>query len=314
MSSDHNLSGQKYQHRLLTADMSERASVLLTTLKTVWFNSGSRCNFSCQNCYMESSPDNDRLDYLESEDITPYLDEIEVDFPAVDQVGITGGEPFLNPAIISIIKLVLSRGLSLLILSNGAAPLKRALPRLLPLWDQYGSKLVVRISLDHYTAQLHDRQRGTGSFDQAIATIVQLAQHNCHFTIATRSQSGESPAAIQYHFKQMLADYAITFDPFVSDNLTIFPEMDSSAVDDLPEISTDCWNKIERKPAELMCASSRMVIKRRGEQQPVVTACTLLPYQSQFELGSTLKEGVRPVYLNHPFCAQFCVLGGASCK
>jgi len=31
----------------------------------------------------------------------------------------------------------------------------------------------------------------------------------------------------------------------------------------------------------------------------------------QFELGSTLSEASRPVALNHPHCAKFCVLGGA---
>ena len=30
--------------------------------------------------------------------------------------------------------------------------------------------------------------------------------------------------------------------------------------------------------------------------------------------GSTLAEASRDVALNHPFCAQFCVLGGASCS
>jgi hypothetical protein len=57
-----------------------------------------------------------------------------------------------------------------------------------------------------------------------------------------------------------------------------------------------------------------MVIKRKGAAGPVVVACTLLPYDPQFELGSTLAEASRAVALNHPFCAQFCVLGGASCS
>jgi hypothetical protein len=46
----------------------------------------------------------------------------------------------------------------------------------------------------------------------------------------------------------------------------------------------------------------------------VVVACTLLPYAPGFELGTTLREAARPVALNHPHCARFCVLGGASCS
>jgi len=62
-----------------------------------------------------------------------------------------------------------------------------------------------------------------------------------------------------------------------------------------------------------MCATSRMVVKRKGAERPAVVACTLLPYDPQFELGATLGEALRPVALNHPHCARFCVLGGASC-
>ena len=57
-----------------------------------------------------------------------------------------------------------------------------------------------------------------------------------------------------------------------------------------------------------------MVVKRRGAAAPAVVACTLLPYDPQFELGATLAEAARPVALNHPHCAKFCVLGGAACS
>jgi hypothetical protein len=54
-------------------------------------------------------------------------------------------------------------------------------------------------------------------------------------------------------------------------------------------------------------------VKRKGATAPAVLACTLLAYDPQFELGATLAEASRPVALNHPHCARFCVLGGASC-
>jgi hypothetical protein len=57
-----------------------------------------------------------------------------------------------------------------------------------------------------------------------------------------------------------------------------------------------------------------MVVKRRGAARPAVLACTLLAYDTRFELGETLAEASREVTLNHPHCAQFCVLGGASCS
>ena len=64
----------------------------------------------------------------------------------------------------------------------------------------------------------------------------------------------------------------------------------------------------------MMCASSRMVLKRKGQPKPVVVACTLTPYDPQFELGGSLNQALGTVALNHPHCAKFCVLGGASCS
>jgi hypothetical protein len=62
-----------------------------------------------------------------------------------------------------------------------------------------------------------------------------------------------------------------------------------------------------------MCETSRMVVHRRGEAAPRVVACTLQPYEAGFDLGADLTSAARPVTLNHPYCARFCVFGGASC-
>ena len=57
-----------------------------------------------------------------------------------------------------------------------------------------------------------------------------------------------------------------------------------------------------------------MFVKRKGETIPHFAACTLLPYELQFDIGGTLKEASQIVALNHPHCARFGVLGGASCS
>jgi len=92
----------------------------------------------------------------------------------------------------------------------------------------------------------------------------------------------------------------------------LLPEMDASA--DVPEITEACWGLLGVDPGHMMCASSRMVIKRQGAARPVVVPCTLLPYGRQFELGAALDQARGPVRLNHPHCAKFCVLGGGSCS
>jgi hypothetical protein len=88
--------------------------------------------------------------------------------------------------------------------------------------------------------------------------------------------------------------------------------MDARA--DVPEISTGCWDILHVDPGSMMCATSRMVVKAKGAAAPHVVACTLLPYDERFALGPTLADAGGRVMLNHPHCARFCVLGGASCS
>ena len=94
--------------------------------------------------------------------------------------------------------------------------------------------------------------------------------------------------------------------------LVLFPEMDETK--DVAEISHGCWDVLGKSPADIMCATSRMVVHRKGEAAPSVAACTLIPYDPGFDMGASLAEALRPVSLNHPHCARFCVLGGASCS
>ena len=83
---------------------------------------------------------------------------------------------------------------------------------------------------------------------------------------------------------------------------------------DVPEITTACWGILDVSPDAMMCASSRMVLKRRGTDKTIVVPCTLLPYDERFEMGETLAEAAADVALNHPHCAKFCVLGGGACS
>ncbi len=83
---------------------------------------------------------------------------------------------------------------------------------------------------------------------------------------------------------------------------------------DVPEITEACWNILGVDPGSVMYATSRMVVKRKGEDHPVVLPCTLLPYDPRFEMGRTLGEATGTVNLNHPHCARFCVLGRGSCS
>src|SRR5262245_51128899 len=93
-----------------TAKGERRAAVTLERLETLWFNTGTLCNIACQNCYIESTPRNDRLAYLTLADVTRYLDEIEFLDAPVSLIGFTGGEPFMNAGFPAMLEEALRRG------------------------------------------------------------------------------------------------------------------------------------------------------------------------------------------------------------
>ena len=297
-----------------TAKGETRASVDFRTLETLWFNTGTLCNIECANCYIESSPANDRLVYLTEADVAPYLDEIDQMGTGPIEIGFTGGEPYMNPAMNRLTEMALERGHDVLILTNAMKPMMRPHVQagLLDLKERFGERLTLRISIDHYTAERHDAERGTGSFQATCEGVRWLAENGFRLAAAGRSMWDEDEAAARAGFAQLFAELGADIPAEDRSRLVIFPEMDTGG--DPPEITTQCWSILSKDPASIMCASSRMVVKRKGAPRPAALSCTLLPYDEAFEMGRTLEESLKPVKLKHKFCAQFCVLGGASCS
>ena len=115
----------KFSDPDLTAKGEKRARVALRALLTLWINTGSLCNITCRNCYIESSPENDRLAYITRAEAAAYLDEIVRDRWPVREIGFTGGEPFMNPDIVALLGDALDRGFSVLVLTNAMQPMMR---------------------------------------------------------------------------------------------------------------------------------------------------------------------------------------------
>lgn len=301
---------EKFKDMYKTAKGEDRAFVELKQLDTLWFNTGTLCNLACKNCYIESSPKNDRLVYLTAQDIKPYLDEIKSNQLETKMIGLTGGEPFLNPHIIEILELILSYELEVLVLTNANRVLKRHHMALLELKDKYQDQLHLRISLDHHSQEIHDQERGAGAFAKTIIEMQWLSENGFNISLASRSLSEETQETSLEMHKKLLDENNIKIN--LNEKLVIFPEMKSGR--ELPEITTACWGILNKRPEDQMCANERMVVKRKGDEKPIIMPCTLLAYDEQFIMGTSLEKASDKVYLNHPFCAEFCVLGGASCS
>ncbi|MBZ0215032.1 MAG: radical SAM protein [Fimbriimonadaceae bacterium] len=307
--------------RTLTDEV--RASVDFRALETLWINTGTLCNIACVNCYIDSSPVNDRLAFISAPEAASFFDEIGTLDLATREIGFTGGEPFMNPDMIAMTRDALTRGFSVLILTNAMQPMQRPQVKsgLLALKDTFGERLSLRVSLDHHTQRLHETERGPNTWSKTLDGLDWLTVNGFRFSIAGRTCWGETESSERAGYGRFFRERGYRLDETNPADLVLFPEMDSRL--DIPEITTSCWSLLNVDPDAMMCATSRMVVKHRGEDKPSLMPCTLLPYDRHFRMGATLAESREKdggnfrsgaVKLNHPHCARFCVLGGGSCS
>ena len=218
----------------------------------------------------------------------------------------------MNPQIIATIEQCLARGFSTLVLTNAMRPMMKLAAPLLELRQRFGERLVLRVSLDHYRSELHEQERGKHTWLPTMRGMHWLANNGFQVHVAGRLRWGDAEPEMRLGYAALFGREQIGIDAQDPGQLVLFPEMDESAV--VPEITTDCWAILHKEPGEVMCASARMVLKRKGQARASVVACTLLPHSAGFDTGPELADALGPVKLNHPHCAKFCVLGGGRCS
>jgi molybdenum cofactor biosynthesis enzyme MoaA len=300
---------EKFTQKYTTKEGQDRAYIKFTGLKTLWFNTGTLCNLSCEGCYIESSPINNKLLYLDLKDVEKYLEQMKIDNLSCDNIGITGGEPFMNKDIIPILKLCIKEKYNILVLTNAMQPMLNKINELIK-FSNY-DKLTLRVSLDHYSKKQHEQIRGQNTWDKAIKGIRWLIHNNFKISIASRIINKDEKL-VRKGFAKFFKDNNFKIDAYNKTELLLFPEMDLN--NDTPEITTDCWDILNNNPKNMMCSNSRMIVKRREDSETHVVSCTLIPFERDFSFGSNLKNSFKNIYLNHPFCSKFCVLGGANCS
>ena len=188
-------------------------------------------------------------------------------------IGFTGGEPFMNPELPAMLEDALCRGFDALVLTNAMKPMTKRRAALLRLRRRYGERLTIRVSIDHYGRRVHEEERGRRSWQPTIDGLQWLARNGFAVHVASRRLSGESEAEIRAGFARLFAELEVAIDADDPVRLMVFPEIDAAA--EVPEITEACWGILGKSPQSVMCASARMVVKRKGAARPAVLACTL---------------------------------------
>ncbi len=131
----------------------------------LWAYTNFDCNLACAYCCAESSPraPSRRLEL-------DVAREVFAEFSALGgkELFLTGGEPFMHPQLGELV--AAAEGLERTILTN-AMVFGRG--RRLQTLEEMDRSVVLQVSLDSATAELHDKQRGAGSWSRALTGIGQ---------------------------------------------------------------------------------------------------------------------------------------------
>lgn len=130
----------------------------------LWIYTNFHCNLACDYCCVSSSP-RAQPRTLPLEDFTRLV--AEASGTGVAEVFLTGGEPFLLLDLDERIR-VATAAFPVTVLTNAMVWTGERRRRLETLPRK---RLTLQISLDSATAELHDRHRGDGSFERALAGI-----------------------------------------------------------------------------------------------------------------------------------------------
>ncbi len=291
---------------LYTAQGESRGFIQPQKLTELWFHTGSNCNLQCPFCFEGSAPGDKRLAAPDLKDIYPFLQEAK-EF-SVQRIGFTGGEPFVNKHIFDLLDASLDEA-PCLVLTNGTTPLHKALPKL-KTFSTSPHALSFRISLDAPQAEIHDKNRGEGSFSKALTGLAALYDMGFEVSVAHQQQESVSAQEMQEAFAAQFRAYALP------ENIALvsFPNLlQPCASPNVPHISENCMTQyktsVERE--SFMCNYSKMVVKQ--QERMAVYACTLVDDDLAYDLGSSLTQAMQyRVMLRHHRCYS-CFVCGTSC-
>lgn len=144
-------------------------------------NLTNKCNTWCRYCFQKSGPSG--TDCIKAKDIQRILEFFrERQDGGEKYLQITGGEPFLHPDIFEIIKLALLFGYTIRIQTNGILLNRMTEEQMVILSSD---QILVKVSLDGWNAETHERWRARGSFNKVVSGIKRLRKYNRNIGIKT---------------------------------------------------------------------------------------------------------------------------------
>jgi molybdenum cofactor biosynthesis enzyme MoaA len=278
----------------------------LDALDTLWFQvGGTLCNLACTHCFVSCSPTNHTHEMMSLDEILPFLEEGAS--LGVKEYYFTGGEPFLNPEMESILEATLRVGPATT-LTNGLLLDPARCERLAGLARSSPYSLDFRVSMDGFSAETNDPIRGEGTFERILGGIANLiaAGLNPVITVTEVHHENGSDTGKQRFF-ELLGDLGIA-----KPRLKILPVFRIGAEAERSG-AYESWQQlrqgdlVDQDLDHLQCSSCRMVTDQG------VWVCPILVNEPGGRMGQRLADTLGSFRLDHPACWT-CHVYGVSCK
>ena len=298
-------------------------------LEDLWVMQGSLCDLKCTHCYTASSPTNDRLEQIAFEELKPHLDTAAR--YGVSKIYFTGGEVFVNRDVLQgkarrneefVASLRYALEIAPVeILTNARRYLRNHFEVLDELRREHGDRLQLRITLESPRAEEHNRIRGQGTFEQTLETIGQLSEMGfvpiltAERPLLTEATDEEIRRSYQDLFRSRNIPVEVNLIENVMEMGHQLVQLEKQGRRPSPEtfVTTNCFETLNKPAETLMCHFSRCIQKIDGKLR--YYPCPVIYDDPRFELGTTLEESLRRVYLAHKNCYDYCLKGrGASCR
>ncbi|QNE21367.1 radical SAM protein [Kribbella qitaiheensis] len=163
----------------------------------LWAYTNFDCNLACLYCCAESSPKTDRRR------LAPQVArDVFAEFAALGgrELFLTGGEPFMHPDLGDLVEA--GEGLERTILTNAMIFARGSRRQTLEALDR---SVVLQVSLDSATPDLHDRQRGYGSWSRALDGITLARSLGFRIRVAA-TLFDEDPAGVEALHRRLDAE------------------------------------------------------------------------------------------------------------
>lgn len=279
--------------------------VPLAALDTLWFQvSGTICNLRCHHCFISCSPKNHRHEMMSFDLVSRYLAEAE-DL-GVREYYFTGGEPFMNRDMLTILEKTLRQGPAS-VLTNGLLINRKIARRLKEISESTPYSLDVRISIDGWDAETNDPIRGEGTFDRILGGVAELARAGLNPVLTVTEACGDAQTRVgRTRFLAFLRSIGLA-----RPRLKILPLLRMGAEEDRAR-GYHAWETLagmQLLPEELealQCSSCRMVTSKG------VYVCPILIERDDARMGQSLKDTLGPFSLADPACYT-CHVDGLRC-